>query len=337
MSESGDYTPAPQWKGHGSFDTAYRQYDQHAGRSYDNARATGATASKLLPESIATQSTHPLVIDTDFTGSMIHWDATIVSKFPYLDHEMRTEYLGEDAEISFGAIADTGDEYTLQVRPFAKGPEMKEKMDELVHAGGGKGPGVRCEAHGVAALYRLHNTHVPRSLIKPIYIIITDEMPYHLVSKDDAMEKAKVDVEGDMKANEIYRQLMGKYSAYVILKPYFSDNLSNDVMSSDTAEVYGCWKGIVGAERIALLPDPNRVVDVIFGILAKESGMIGYFRNELEGRQLPDKNGRQKVDTVYRSLATIHALSGPRDPKDGRNGNSMTTGLGGGKPRKPLA
>jgi hypothetical protein len=59
----------------------------------------------------------------------------------------------------------------------------------------------------------------------------------------------------------------------------------------------------VGLDNVAFLPDPNRVVDVIFGILAKETGRVDYFKDELTGRQRPDQ-----VETVLTALKTVHAL-----------------------------
>ncbi len=334
MSETGDYTPAPQWSGH-DFASARRAYNQQAGRSYAVAQATGATAAKLLPATISTVSGNPLIIDTDFTGSMDGWDATIFSKFPYLDHEIRTEYLSDDAEISFGAICDTGDEYPLQVRPFAKGADMKETLTELVHASGGSGPGSCCEAHGLAVLYRLRNTKMPKALGKPVYIIITDEKPYNLVTAESAATHAKVTIEQAMTSEEIFAEAMAEFSLYVILKPYGSERLSGDRLPATSQTVYDCWEKLVGADRIALLPDPERVVDVIFGILAKETDKIAYFRNELEQRQLPDKGGKAKVETVYKSLKTVHALP-KHETTQATTGHSKTRGVGGGKPAKPL-
>ena len=72
----------------------------------------------------------------------------------------------------------------------------------------------------------------------------------------------------------------------------------------------------MGEDHVVELPDAKRVVDVIFGILARETGRIEYFREEIEGRQDPDQ-----VKTVYKSLATIHKLPAAGKPVD--RGNSI--------------
>ena len=90
---------------------------------------------------------------------------------------------------------------------------------------------------------------------------------------------------------------------------------------------------LVDEEHIAYLPEPERVVDVIFGILAKETDRVAYFREELEGRQRDDQ-----VKTVYKSLASIHRMVGDlqkkKTPK--REGMSIAHGDDGGTESKPL-
>ena len=91
MSESYDYTPAT-WSSGSSFKDARKSYDAHAGRSYAKAASSGKSHEDMLPRSITTDSPAPVVIVCDVTGSMGEWPATIFSKLPYLDHEMRTVF-----------------------------------------------------------------------------------------------------------------------------------------------------------------------------------------------------------------------------------------------------
>ena len=94
---------------------------------------------------------------------------------------------------------------------------------------------------------------------------------------------------------------------------------------------------MLGAEHIAMLPSADRVVDVIFGILAQEKNRVDYFRKELEGRQRPDQ-----VDTVYKSLKTIHAIpanatpSAPIDPVANKGKSVMHKSLKGTATKKLL-
>jgi hypothetical protein len=331
MSESGDYEPAA-WAPKGSFTQARQAYNQNAGRDYQKAVAAGNTASKLLPDFVETNCSHPLIVDTDFTGSMEGWDSVMASKYPYMDNEIRNEYLAKDTEISFGAHCDTSDDYPLQVRPFANGKDLLKKMDELVHASGGGGSGDMQEAHPLAWLYRTRNTRMPRTVIKPPYIMITDEMPCDMISPEIAEAQAKVIIDKHMSREEIFKEVMAIYSPYLILKPYSSERISGERLPSSTKRVFDCWAELIGPDRIAILPEAERVVDVIFGILARETGKIDYFKKEIEDRQTA-----KQVDTVYKALKTVHRLPKPEDKKPPAPTHSKTKGIGGGTPTKPLA
>ena len=142
MSEGGDYVASSWDHGH-DFSDARNSYERHAGRSYEAAQAEGRTHKDLCPLTISTQSSCPLILNIDQTGSMKDWPATIRSKGPFLAHEVKKEYLGEDAEISFGATGDARhtEDYPLQVRPFVKATNaaMKGPLEELVMEGKGGG------------------------------------------------------------------------------------------------------------------------------------------------------------------------------------------------------
>jgi hypothetical protein len=312
MSESADFDPGP-WKGH-DFRDAYDHYDTHVGRSYSDPPAASRHSRRASVSSSSVPSTpkktledvrealvssncrNPLVIFCDVTGSMKDWPRIIFSKLPYLDLEGK-EYLGEDMEIAFGAVGDVfSDEYPLQIRAFGSGPVLKDRILELEPEGGGGG--TMSESYDVAALYALHNINIPKA-VKPIIIFIGDEKPYDEVAVDTAASYAGVTLQRQILTEKIFDQLKKKFSVYLIRKPYGSSD-GNSRSASDE-EIHARWLGLLGADHICDLPVPERVVDVIFGILARETGRIEYFKEEIEGRQKEDQ-----VATVYKSLASIH-------------------------------
>ena len=102
-------------------------------------------------------------------------------------------------------------------------------------------------------------------------------------------------------------------------------------MSSTDTEIRERWVQILGSDRVCDLPDPKRVVDVIFGILAKVTNRIDDFKLEIEARQKPEQ-----VKTVYKSLATIHvALPENKGDDDGKS-RLMLPGGGDGPKTKSL-
>lgn len=310
MPEGNDYEPA-DWSRSDTFASARAVYDVHVGRSYDDALSKGVKASDLVPDKMTSDAGAPIVILCDQTGSMGTWPATIFSKLGYLDNEAQF-YFGDDYAIAFGAFGDanstTRETYPVQMRPFATGADLKTRLTELVIEG--KGGGQKMETSELAALYVDRNVCVPKA-VKPILILITDEKAYATISPDQAKQWSKVTLEERLTTKALFESLMAKWSVYLIRKPYTEN--SGDTESTDDRQIRLFWEEILGTERIAFLPDAARVVDVIFGIFAQETGKIPEFRKELTDRQLKDAGGQQKIDVALKALLTIHrdALPGP--------------------------
>jgi len=293
MSESGSYNPGP-WRNH-NFKAAKKKYDVHVGRSYEDALSKRKNIKDIIEKTLKTKSKSPLVIACDVTGSMGEWPATIFSKLPYLELEGK-EYLGEDLEISFAAVGDVySDDYPLQVRKFESGIKLKKRLKELVIEGGGGGQ--MMESYDLTALYYARKVKTSNGS-KPIFIFIGDEGCYDFVDKEAAKKYTGIDLKKRLSTKAVMKELQKKYSVYLIRKPYDS---KGDSMSSIDKKIYKQWEEMLGEDRISILPDPSRVVDVIFGILAKETERLEYFKEEIEERQRDDQ-----VDAVMKALDTIH-------------------------------
>ena len=297
MSESGDYTPAPWAQGH-NFTQAKIDYTQTVvDRSYDNAVEAGVTLGDIIAPSISTDAEAPVVVMSDETGSMGEWPAVMFSKLPYLDHELKY-YLGEKAQICFGAFGDTRpgrERYPLQAKGFAAGAELKEHLDNLIIEKNGGGQ--MHESSHLAMLYFARNCQMPKAIRKPIFILITDEMPWEEAETNETKTVAHVNLKRPLSVADIVSELATKFSIWIVLKPYGDHTNVTDGMDADTEEIYRTWVKLVGNKRVKLLPDPNRVVDVIFGIFAIESNRVADFQKEIEGRQT-----KAQVKTVLTAL-----------------------------------
>lgn len=303
MPEHSDYTPAP-WSAGDSFKSARAAYDVHAGRSYDEAVSKKVKASDLVPAAMTSKAAAPILIFSDETGSMGEWPATIFSKLGYLDHEAKF-YFDDDYDIGFGAFGDaTNDEkYPVQIRPFAKEGALQDRLKELVIEGqGGSGA---CESAELCALYADRNVDVS-SALRPILIIITDEKCYETINPETARAWCRVELQKRITTKELFESLKTKWSVYVIRKPYGRSRSNEE--DSLNREIRLFWENLVGADHVAFLPEAGRVVDVIFGIFAQETGKVDAFREELKERQLKELDGEHKVDVVLKALTTIHRL-----------------------------
>lgn len=308
MTEAGDWSPGV-WKGY-DFASARKVYDVHVGRSYDDAIKTDKSLEDLVPKSLITKCTSPLVIACDVTGSMGEWPATIFEKLPLLDLEGK-EYLGDDFEISFAAIGDAhSDKYPLQVQEFTSGTDLVSKLKGLIIEGGGGGQ-VQ-ESYELPALYYSRNVKMPNAIM-PVFIYIGDEGLYTTIDRDHA-KFARTDLREKMSTRQAIDELKDKFSVYMIRKLYDGDKKTgSDRMSSTDQKLHKQWEDYLGEGRIAILPDPRRVVDVIFGLLAEETGKRAYFDEELAFRQKP-----AQIAAVNDALKTIH--SRPRKlPKIGQS------------------
>ena len=306
MSESGDYDRSP-WAGKiDSFDSARAAYRKHADRSYaDVSRVVADSGGKVdvgdfVPERLETDAAVPVVIVSDLTGSMGEWPGVMFSKLPYLDNELK-EYYGDDYAVSFAGVDDvTCCHIPFQARKFAKGTEMKVQLEAIQHTR--QGGGTMEESYDIPALYYLMNCEMPNA-VQPLMVFIGDEGLYDHVNPEDAKNWARHDMEKRMSIKTLFEKLKTRFSVYLIRKPYGS--VSN-IMDEDNTRIRRQWVELLGEDHVVDLPEPGRVVDVLFGIFAKETGKTDYFVSELKDRQLKDKDGKHKVDVVLKSLATIH-------------------------------
>jgi len=294
MSESGDYNPGP-WRGY-DFDDARKVYDRHVGRSYNDAVRSNRDADSLVPKSISTKSESPLVIACDVTGSMGEWPVTMFSKLPYLELEAK-EYLGNTMKISWAAIGDAyTDTYPLQVRKFTSGRGLEKELKSLVIEG--RGGNQKRESYELTALYYARKVNI-NNAINPVFIFIGDEALYENVNKSQARKWAHTVTPDKMTSEDAIDELKRKWSVYLVRKPYQS--IRGGLLSSIDEKIQSQWENYLGEDHVALLGDPHRVVDVIFGILAQHTSRVPYFRDELTQRQT-----QEQATIVMQSLHTIH-------------------------------
>lgn len=251
-------------------------YDYSAARSaYSRSYAPSApavSAANAAGSKISTQSPHPMLIRIDVTGSNKANAFTFFDKLPLL-YSQAVKYL-PDLAISFGAVGDArSDSYPLQVRDFKAGEDLDAELKALYPEGNGGGQGT--ESYELAALYDLHNCEMPNASL-PFWFLLCDEGAVDVAEVHYAASVAGVNIEGNMSVDEIFKQLRQKYNVYVLHSHYDSGN---------DAAIVEQWKQLVGAEKVRILDDPARVVDVILGIIALKTQKFDAFKAELTQRQ----------------------------------------------------
>lgn len=330
MSESADYT-ATSWVPSHDFAAARAAYTSTVvNRSYSAATTARVSASDLVLPDLSIDSP-ALIVVTDVTGSMGTWPGVMFSKLPYLRHELGT-YLGQDAKLVLAAVGDGySDDYPLQIKePAATFEEAKSALEGLVIEGGGGGQ--TKESYELAAAYFADVPNVSRS-VRPVLVFIADEHPYESV---DAAQLSKLGLGNKITARstkEIFDTLNSMYEVFLIHKPYTSS-------SEVTDSVRAAWRGLLPAEHVIPLDAPERVVDVLFGILAAASGKVPEFKKELTDRQTPAQV--KTVMTALHGLYTSVARSNytlpkmPTATKALGSGKSTMHNMGTGRATKPL-
>lgn len=300
---SNNYDPGP-WKGW-DYSNARKAYDPTAGRSYASTSASSggsvrsSSYSAGVPDKVTTQAKAPIIIVTDGTGSMGDFPRTIFQKLPLLDDCVK-DYL-EDVEISFAIIGDAAsDDAPLQVQPFGKGLQLAESLGKLWIEGGGGGN--QEESYDLAALYYLHNMEAPKAVHKPILIFICDEGVYKRVAPEWAEEHAKVKLEKGISDKTLFAQLTEKFSVYCIRKHYGYAGAATEGenLVGLNLKIHQQWEGLLSPDRVAIISDPNRVVDLILGLLANETDKLDFFEKEINHRQRPEQ-----VEVVMKSMVSI--------------------------------
>jgi hypothetical protein len=303
MTETADYTKG-QWAHH-NFDDARKQFELQvqAGRTYGGSQPTtqkAIAATAELPDQIETDSETVLVLVFDLSASMNDYPGEAFVHMPYLDIECRS-YLGPSPVIGLYGFSDVNyDQHPLQARPFATGPALAEEILRLkVDQNGGKGIEESAE---LMALYLARNMNTPKAKAKPIVIFVTDEIPYGRIDRRRAQRYVHVRLQKDMETVAVFEELRANHSVYAILKPYTYPD--GRVVDPITQHVRQTWAGYLGDDHLAELPDPKRISDVVFGILAQETGKVEYFNREIQARQTP-----AQIAVASQALQTIH---GPR-------------------------
>jgi len=320
-----------EWGGDtgGSGSYSYPSARSPSPRSYDSipssssSRRSARNIDDLVPASLETKSKSPLVVACDVTGSMQEWPKIVFKKLPLLYGELNKAYFKEKTpEISFAAIGDAYcDSYPLQVQKFDSGKSLDDRLGALIIEGGGGGQ--IHESYELAALYYARNVKMPNAE-RPMFIFIGDEGVYDTINSDQAEQWARSSIKERLTTKQVVGKLMQKYSVYLVRKLY--DEGSSDGMSDNDKEIQRQWKHLIGPDRIVILPEPGRIVDVILGIVANDIGMNEYFKNELTQRQKPGQ-----VKTVMNALKSVTMRKALPSP-----GKSLMTRRSKGKPADPL-
>lgn len=227
---------------------------------------------------ISTDSTHPLVVALDGTGSMQEWPDIILEKNALLGKEV--ERYAPNYAISYCVFGDgrEGDSYPLQVRDFAQGPPLDAELAALCPEGGG---GDYPEDHGLVAYYYHEHCKIPKA-VKPIFVVITDtdfheNVPRSIITKYTGDKDAQA-----AKGSKLFAQLRNKFSVYAVLRD---------------GSRHSFWANLLGEDYVLDISNPRDIVEILIGIVSIETGKLEDFahRSSLRHSDRPDRVSRLKT------------------------------------------
>jgi hypothetical protein len=322
----GDDTSVSSTSGGYDYTSARRAYTSpstsgSSGRSTSSgrSRSSGRTYASVDPvgpdyplnKDVETESTSPLVVAIDVTGSMAEWPETFFEKLPLLYNEVK-RYI-PDVEISFAAVGDAyTDSYPIQIGDFAKGKSLDAKINDIYPEGGGGG-GAR-ESYSLTAQFYNEHCKMPNAK-NPIFVFLGDEGYYPNIPKAHIREYIGDDVGEAVKCSQVMDKLKSNFKVYAVRKEYFGNE----------EEVREQWENTLGRENVVMLEDPGRVVDCIIGLVASYAGKFDDFSKRLSTRQTKDQTSAVmgSLHHIDKGTSLDAAVSLKKLPK-GRRAKKLT-------------
>ena len=258
-----------------------------------------------------TEALFPVVIAVDVTGSMKKWPGIIFEKLCVLYNEALLtlpEELKESFEISFAAIGDAyTDSHPLQITDFDKETALDENIKKLFPEG--RGGGQTRETYELAAYYYAKHCEMPRALstTKPIFIFIGDEGYYSRVKKEHIKRYIGDEVGEDLPSEQIFGQLAELFTVYILRIKYPSP-----IEVNIEGRIQKDWQRALGPEKAIIMEHPERIVDLILGLIAGHVGEFNAFAERISVRQTPEQV-QQVLETLSETDKNIIDRLGVKD------------------------
>lgn len=223
---------------------------------------------------VRTESTNPLIVAVDVTGSMASWPFEIFDRLPLLYNTL-SQYR-PDLEICFAAIGDAAvDGWPLQVTTFAGGFDLEQLLGSLYGEGGG---GDAPESYGLFAHWVNTHVEVPRAQETPFLIVFGDIDMHPQIPRAQIAHHLGDEVPGNVSAMAAWQQVTRKWNTWFLRRPTGSRGDHVDKQ----------WGEAIGAQKIFHIQDEQRAVDYAMGLVARAWGYFGDFQNNMRARQSED-------------------------------------------------
>ncbi len=265
-------------------------------RTYE--RKSGPHEKIINPSKrVRTESTNPLIIAVDVTGSMADWPFEIFDRLPLLYNTL-SQYR-DDLEICFAAIGDAVvDQWPLQVTTFASGFDLEQLLGSLYGEGGG---GDAPESYGLFAHWVNTHVEIPNAKEPPFLIVFGDVTMHPKVPKKQVQHYLGDRVRRDLDAIAAWQKVAKTWNTWFLRRP---TGKRGDRIDQQ-------WGKAIGEQKVFNIEDEQRAVDYAMGLIARAWGHFGDFQNNMRARQ-----EESTVDKVSKPIEMVCPRCGGPIPMD---------------------
>ena len=224
---------------------------------------------------IRSESSNPLIIAVDVTGSMANWPFEIFDRLPLLFNTL-SQYR-EDLQVCFAAIGDAVvDRWPLQVTTFASGFDLEQLLGSLYGEGGG---GDAPESYGLFAHWVNTHVQVPNATESPFLILFGDATMHPTVPGAQIGHYLGDGQSRDLDSIKTWGEVTQTWNTWFLRRP----------TGRRGDEVDRQWGRAIGDQKTFHIDDEQRAVDYAMGLIARAWGHFGDFQDNMRARQSEDK------------------------------------------------
>jgi hypothetical protein len=246
---------------------------------------------------VRSESSNPLIIAIDVTGSMADWPFEIFDRLPLLYNTL-SQYR-EDLEICFATIGDAAvDQWPLQVTTFASSFDLEQLLAALHGEGGG---GDAPESYGLFAQWVNTHVEVPNAKDPPFLVVFGDVTMHPKVPRNQIEHYLGDRVSRDVDAIKAWQKTCKLWNTWFLRRPTGRPGDSVDQQ----------WGKAISEQKILHIKDEQRAVDYAMGLIARAWGHFGDFQDNMRARQ-----SEEKVASVSAPIVMKCPLCGAPIPID---------------------
>lgn len=269
-----------KWYGKGRYAYAPASSDKRAAAA-ERAKASGPRTyqgkdgpnEKIIDprKHISTESTNPLVIAVDVTGSMANWPFEIFDRLPLLYNTL-SQYR-PDLEVCFAAIGDGAvDRWPLQVTTFAGGFDLEQLLGSIYGEGGG---GDAPESYGLFAHWLNTHVKIPNAGEPPFLIVFGDITMHPKTPKNQVSNYLGDNPSRDIDSIKAWQEVSKTWNTWFLRRP---TGKKGDHVDKQ-------WGQAIGEQKIFHIEDEQRAVDYAMGLIARSWGHFSNFQDNMRARQ----------------------------------------------------